>query len=65
MTSCACLILSELNDISGLYVQSCILNRFLLGVKDEPFTQFAILHKEGSPAKNLTSEFSSCGKSLM
>ena len=44
----------------SISVPSCILNRLLLSVEDEAFTQFAVLNKEVSPAKCLTSELSHC-----
>ena len=65
ITSCACLVWSELNDIFFWYAQSCVFNRLLLSVKAEVFTQFTMVDKEVLSAKGLTSEFSPCGISFI
>ena len=63
--SCACLVRSGLNDIFHWYAQSCIFNRSLLSVEAEVFTQSAMLNKEVSSAKGLTSEFDPSSRSFI
>ena len=63
--SCACLVWFGSNDIFHWYAPSCIFNRSLLTVEAEMFTHLTVLNKEVSSAKNLTSEFSPCGRSFI
>lgn len=61
IASCLFLVRSGLSYIFHWYAQPCVFNRSVLSVEAEVFTEFTMLNKTVSSAKNVTLEFSPCG----